>query len=368
MHPLRSAALLLGLLLSAPALAHDVSLDLSAGSTRATNDNPRSGFLGLGLGGSYELSDSVSLSLGANLTRDLPTPPPPGSNIPREPPTNVFLLSGGADWLVDEHWVLSGLVSLSPRVNQAVDSTLTLDTLRGTRELDILLGTANSSLGLTLAGGYATAGDSNLESSVDVSVTGTRYATTQRLLRINRNDPDIAALNEICEATPELQICRLRDPQQTALAEQRAALTELRLSAGYTATLFSNTDVGLEGAWFLYDSDPTEVGYFSLVSFGRNGRTGPSASVGDGIAVAPLLFTVRPQVSHRMGAFTLRAWFQHGRYVEDLGVTNLLGLRLTWRLSRELRLALSANGQRNADQEAADPPLLSLTTGLLYRF
>lgn len=365
MHSLRSAALLLGLLLSAPALAHDVSLDLSAGSARATNDSPRSGFLGLGLGGSYELSDELSLSLGASLTRDLPTPPPPGSSTPREPPTNIVLLSGGADWLVGESWALSGLFTFSPRVNQVVDSTLTLDTRLGTSELDVKLDTSNSSLGLILAGGYTTAGDSNLESSVDVSVSTTRYVTTQRLRQINRGDPDIERLNAACQLNPGLQICRLRDPQQAALAELRAALTELRLSAGYTATLFSNTDVGLEGSWFLYDSDPTQVGYFSLVSFGR---TGPSASVGDGIAVSPLLFTVRPQVTHRMGAFTLRAWFQHGRYVGDLGVSNLLGLRLTYRLSRELRVTLLGNAQRNADQGETDPPLLSLTTGLLYRF
>src|SRR5207248_10328111 len=60
--------------------------------------------------------------------------------------------------------------------------------------------------------------------------------------------------------------------------DRPVTLDSERLSANVSATLFTDTDVTLSGDYYVYQQNPAQVGFFTLVAAGR----------GAGVPIAPL--------------------------------------------------------------------------------
>src|SRR5205085_7319885 len=91
--------------------------------------------------------------------------------------------------------------------------------------------------------------------------------------------------------------------------DRPVTLDSERFSANVSATLFTDTDVTLSGDYYVYQQNPAQVGFFTLVAAGR----------GAGVPIAPLRYEVRPEVVHRFGDLSARLWVQAGEYVPGTG-------------------------------------------------
>ncbi len=315
---------LLVLVVAAPCWAHDVSVDVSGTGTVSSSDNPRTGSVGLGASGSYDFNDAWSLMAMAVYTRDLATRTPESFS----PGSNVFLFSLGAMWLPTDSLMTMLTVSGSPPVDQSNATSVTGPFGRST---DVTINSRTSSFGAMWNGLWSSSGFSNFEHTVDVTLGFNRYNVIQRLAL-----PDSLAGNALRQACAEdrpLEICPL-------VKGRASPLWQGRFGAGYTATLFTRTDVGLEATYFLYDKPPSEVGYFSLVSLGRE--------LGTGVPVLPMRLSVRPHVAHRFGPVTVKLTYQYGLYTESLGALHAVTARASLKVSKAWRLSLSVTGQLDA--------------------
>lgn len=306
----------LGLMLAFPAGAHDLSLDVSGTFTRASANNPRAGGASLGISGSFDLNDQWSLMGTAVYTRDFGTKTQDTSS----PGSNVGMASLGAMWLPTDHLMTAVNFVLSPPVSQQNASTLTTN---GGRPIDVIIDSRSWSFGASWNGLWNSGPSSTLEHTVDLGAGINRFSVDQKL-----ELADTAfgrALIQSCAMGVTFAVCPLVEGAHTLLFQGR-------FNAGYTATLFTKTDVGLDGAYYVYDRPPSTVGYFSVVAFGR-------AELGRGVPVLPLLFTVRPHVAQRIGPVTLKLSYQYGGYTENLGALHTLTLRASWKVTKSWRLS-----------------------------
>lgn len=319
----RSAALLLASFGARAALGHDVFVDVSPGFTARSDANPRSGSVSVAAGATWEPSDAWAVFGSAQYTRDFGT----RTEDTTATGSNIVLLSMGASWAPSEHLLTMVNVTGSPPARQLNATTVSV----GARATDVVLESEAWSLGGLWTGAWMSGGTSSLESAVDVVLGASRYEVHQRLL--TGDTARGQALRNTC-ATAGYRgttICRL-------VAGLSTPLYQGRLGAGYTATLFEATDVSLSATYYLYDKDPNEVGYFSLVALGR-------AELGNGVPILPLQVTLRPAVSHRVGPLTLRVAYQLGVYQGGDGLNHAVTGRVTWKASRTFRLYLSLTGQ-----------------------
>ena len=98
------------------------------------------------------------------------------------------------------------------------------------------------------------------------------------------------ALNRRCQALKPL------------LGSGSDTLDEFRVAAGGTVTVSGATDVGLHGAYYFYSQDPSLFGYYSTLTSGHTALH--NISLGNGVPLAPYLFTIRPDVTQRLGPST----------------------------------------------------------------
>lgn len=329
MTPVPRLALLV-VLVAAPCLAHDVSVDVSGMSTVASADNPRTGSLGFGLSGSYDFNDSWSLMGMAVLTRDLATRTPEASS----PGSNVWLFSLGAMWLPTDSLMTMLTLTASPPVEQLNATTVTVPPplLEMFPQLpptiDATITSRTSSFGAMWNGLWSSSGLSGFEHTVDVTVGFNRFNVIQRAVV-----PDTFAgrlLERGCAEGRPVDVCPL-------VLGVASPLWQGRFGAGYTATLLQKTDAGLDATYFIYDKPPTGVGYFSLVSLGRE--------VGSGVPVLPVQLSVRPHVAHRFGPVTVKLGYQYGLYTEGLGALHALTAKVSWKVTKQWRLSLALTGQ-----------------------
>lgn len=330
---MRSRALLAFVLAlgAASARAHDLAADVSGTLTTTSANNPRAGAFSLGVSGSYDVSERWSL-LGTLLyTRDLATRTADSFS----PGSNIFLLNVGVLWLPTDSLMTTLAVLGSPPVVQSNATTVS----GPLRTADVVVDSRTWSLGAAWNGLWTSGGLTDLEHTVDVSLGFTQFGVWQQLAV-----PNTAAgrlLTSACATGDPYAICPLVRGQATPLSQGRLGL-------GYTATLFGRTEVGLDAAYFLYSAPPSQVGYFSLVTLGRE--------VGSGVPVLPLLLSVRPRVSHRFGPVTLRLSYQYGLYTEALGALHAATLKASWKVSAAWRLSLSVTAQADVSGGSLSNP------------
>lgn len=328
-------ALLGSLLFAATARAHDLGVDLNAAFTQVSANNPRTGALGLGITGAWDISERLALFGLASYTRDLAT----RTATTASSGSDIFRFSLGGQWLPHEQWMLMASATFSPPSAQASATTrLFEDPLtRDARLVDVVVDSRAWNLGGTALVAWASDDTGPLQSTVDVGAGATRFDIFQQL----RLGDGVAGrlIRNACEGRSG-DFCQLVQGASTPL-------WQVRLSAGYTATLKRRTDLGAELGVFLYDRDPADVGYFSIVSVGRE------TELGSGVPVLPLRLSLRPAITHRFEKLTVRLAYQWGLYASNLGAMHSLSGRLTWKVTPAWRLSFSVTGQLDVDSTRA---------------
>lgn len=344
----------LSLGLGAAARAHDLGLDVTLNGTRASENNPRTGSAGFILSGSYDFSDRWTGFLTGMFVRDFAT----RSGDSYSAGSNIFLFSGGAMFLATDHLMFMATVSGSPpTVQRNATSVSGLNS-----SIDLLVTGTSPSLGGSLLASYATNGLSNWEHTFDLSA-GVNHFEIHQVADVADPARARAFLAECTRATGRPLFAKTCELVARALANLREphteALTQFRVGAAYTATLFIKTDVGLDMSGYLYSvPDPLVVGSFLVQGL----------DVGLGTPVAPWRFTVRPSVLHRAGKFSVRLAYQLGVYTSNAGLNHLVSVKLTWKLSPMVRVSLSALGQTDVDGGVVVNRGGTITAGVLLIF
>ncbi|MFT3840410.1 MAG: hypothetical protein QM723_25705 [Myxococcaceae bacterium] len=322
------------------ASASDVGAELTAGGTRATVNNPRSGYAGALLNGAWDINDTFGLNGAVGFTHDNGTMK---GDVDAKG-SNIWLFQLAADALLSDHFLLSAGLTASPASTGQSATTITADIPRlgRTETVPALISTTSSSLGGILMLAFGTHGDGKWEHSLNASTQLMRFGVAEKLT------PDLSGLplkdrvtakevEGFCANHLELPGCRvLTQPQN-------ASLLQARLQLAYIATLFGDNDVGLDFSYYLYDHDPTETGFFSVATFGR-------ISLGDTPnAIAPIQWTLKPSYVHRFGKVTLKLWVQYGQYVPGQGYDTAAGAKLEWKITRHWKVYVLGQGQRDVD-------------------
>ncbi|MGV3625968.1 MAG: hypothetical protein ACO1OB_34480 [Archangium sp.] len=287
--------------------------------TTSSDVNPRSGGAGFSVSGAFDFNDAWSVFGFAGWLHDMPT----RTETTASNGGDIFRFSVGAQWLPHPQWMVMLALSGSPPSQQTNSTTRrVLD-----RDVEVIIDSNSNSFGA-----QAFAGWMNEWSMIDVGAGLNRFDIFQQL-RLG-DGPGAELVRRVCERRNS-EVCSLVDGASTPLWQGR-------FSASYTATLFRHTDVGGEVGVFVYDRDPADVGYFSVVQAGRS-------DLGSGVPVLPLSFTLRPSVSHRFSSITLRLSYQYGLYASWLGAMHATTVKTTLKLGAGWRLSLSVTGQLDVD-------------------
>ncbi len=333
------------LLVAASARASSISDQISAGTSQATPQNPRAGSVSNLLRASMDLGEQWTLSADAQITLEEPTPAPPGAAAGfQDRGGTVTDFSASLDWDVTDNWTVGGTLGISPQSTTGIVAPVTvIDPSTGRQaNADGLIRVVNSSGYVELVAGYDTAGESSLEWSFMAGISLNRFETRQRLEQAQLASGRVITLNQLRTS-----------------GELRSA----RLSGGITATLFTDTDVTLNGDYYGYADDPAGVGYFSIAGPTRN------FSSGAGVPIAPLHYLIRPELLHRFGDFSLRLWAQAGRYMPGTGQTTAgVGLKGQYKLTRSFKMWASASGQNDVDSSSQSSKSGTFALGTTYRF
>jgi hypothetical protein len=348
--------LAVALLAATGARASSISNELSSNSTQATQANPRAGNVSDALAASFDITDDWTLNAGASLTDEGKT-----TALQRgafgSSGTAVTAFSLGIDWQASESWNAAVGVDFSPQSTQFTGTQVQVDAA-GT-QANALLRSKSSSFEAGLDLTYDTAGESALEWSFGAGITTTHLATDQAITAVRISADGKAA-------TPQ-QIRDYCNSHKCAAAllvalrpQTNVTLDSQRLSGAVTAIAGKDTDLTLAGDYFVYDQDPTQVGYYSVARVGR---------FGNGLNIAPLRFTVRPEVAHRFGDLSVKVWVQGGRYVTGTGQsTASAGLKLQYKFTKSFKMWATASGERDVDEQGNETNSSCLSLGAGYRF
>ena len=346
---------------------NEISDELGVASSPPTPTSPRATQVANSVDALLDLGRGLSLDLGVDAVRLRPTEAAAGA-----PPTRgatIWTFTAGLIWEIGEHLTLDGSVHASPAAELTTDFTAEYRHLVGaavrTDLVDAALVSRSSSAGALLAATWDTAGDADAETAVDLGV-GLEHLSSEQRLEAPRDRLTGApvTLDELINS------CRLfpgRCPRALVGAlvlSGRAVpvlLNQVSLRAGVVETLWRDTDLGLSASWYLYDRDPTEVGYFGLAAAGRGGASGA-------IPIAPLRWSVRPSATRRLGAWTLRLELQHGVYASGEGRLDALAARVQVRFTRSFRMWLAAGGQRDVDYAGTVTTVRSASLGALFQW
>src|SRR5262249_29177160 len=263
----------------------------------------------------------------------------------------------GLDYEASEHVMLGVEADYSPTSTQFADAPITFDTTQA----DAQIRSRTSLYGATIQFGYQTAGESDWETSVDPSLAWTHYSSLQQVTALATQSGSVSTqqiLTACARYNDRLRGCR---EFQSAARQEQASVNELRLALTITETVADDNDFTLGGAYYVYDQDPTKVGYFTLVTVGR-------IAMGSGVPLAPLRFTVKPEYLRPFGPFSLDAWYQYGNYVDDQGTTQLIGLKARYKFSKVVSAYLVGTGQRDVDVQGAATNSGTVALGLKFRF
>ena len=341
-------------LAAAGARASSVSNEVSSNSTQATETNPRSGNLADALNASFDLSDNWALNAGATLTAEGQTPAQQRGAFGSSG-SAVTSFSLGLDWQPTDAWSTGISFDFSPESTQFTGTQVQVSAA-GTAA-DALLESKSSSFEAGLDASYDTSGDSRLEWSFSGGLSTTHLSTDQRITRVRAKGGGASTPQQIKDycAGHKCSTALL-----AALRAQAVTLDSQKLNAAVTAILDKNTDLTLSGDYYLYDQDPTQVGYYSLARVGR---------VGNGLNIAPVQFSLRPEVTHRFGDFSAKVWVQGGKYVAGGGQsTASVGLKLQYKFTKAFKLWGTASGQHDVDEQSNSTNSSSVSIGAGYRF
>jgi hypothetical protein len=289
------------------ARAHDVSDEQTFGQMKSTGGGAATPYWSNRVHGSIDASDALTFDLGTSVTRYAASPTSSG--------TTIFQLLLAASYMPSEHITLDASLLGSPR-STSVE--------RGLQVTDSRIGAARdktSAFGGDLGIEYDTAGTGNFESAISLSLGATSYSTTQAI-RLRRDRTTANA------------------PRPMFGDAEQASLLQWRADVNFTETLYENTDLSLSGTYYLYSRATAQSGYYGPDVIGR-------LPIGDSIPVAPLQYTLRPSITQRFGALSVRGYVQYGEYRSDEGSIVVFGLKVQYKFARVIRVWIAGNAQQN---------------------
>ncbi len=345
--------------------ASSVSNEVGGQATQTTPSNPRAGDVADLFKANIDVTDALTFRAALGFTYEFATPAPTGGSF-EGTSTAIVAVSVGLDWEVTEALTLAIDGVLSPTSAQSANADITLAAVDGgTVDRNGLLQTVASSYGVDVSADYVI-GDPLADPvafSLDADLGWLALTVDQTLEKLENEAgtgaasvPRIAEACEAATAAVEVRRCKALQP---LLSNGTATLDEFRLAAGGTVTFGAATDVGLHGAYYLYSTDPTEFGYYSALTSGRTALH--NYSLGSSVPLAPYLFTVRPDVTHRIGRFTFGLWYQFGVYASDLGTSQVVGARIQWAFDTHWKVWVTGSFQ--ADVQPPDAVGLPLSAG-----
>lgn len=326
--------------------------ELSAGSVPQTASSARSSWIADKLAGIWEPSEALQVRLDLSGTR---------TSESKASASDILLLNLGVEYDLDTHWTLKLMAGGSPTSTSSTTSSVEIHTATSVIQGDTRVQAEASSMSAGAWAGYDTDGDSNFETSALLSVNETRYDTLPQLASVRSKSGLMVTPQQVrdsCAANP------CSPALVAAIAAQPTTLYQLVIDGTLTEQLYKNTDVGLDGAYYLYDKDPTAAGYSTTVGLGRS-------TIGSGvIGIAPFQYAVAPSVIHRWGQWMALTNLSFGKYVDELGYNLTPSLRLQYKFKldddQRLKLWIKASGSRDVDQMGAASKSGSLATGLQY--
>jgi hypothetical protein len=166
--------------------------------------------------------------------------------------------------------------------------------------------------------------------SVDLEAGFTHYASDQTMTSFEQapggavSDATAFATSPRCVASPT-PLCNL---VAQASKLQSSKLEQLRLGTTVTATILDATDVGVGGAYYIYDQGQPDTAGFYEVSAGAS-----LGAYGAGMPLIPPRWSVRPEIAQRFGrVVTARVWYQYAAYASsDVSTGHTVGAKLQLR-------------------------------------
>jgi hypothetical protein len=331
------------------AQASSVSNEVGGQVTQTTPSNPRAGNVADLLKANVDVADFLVLRAAIGFTYEFATQTPAGGAF-QGTATSVFAFSLGLDWEVTDALTLSLDGVFSPSSSQSANTIITLTgPAGGAVERNGLLATEASSYGADLSGDYLIGNPlaEGLALSVDADV-GWLALTVEQTLEQLENEMGTAAANidrirTFCSSTTVPADVRRCQALKPLLSNGSDTLDEFRLATGATLTVNVHTDVGLHGAYYLYNKDPSDFGYYSALTSGRTALH--NISLGNGVPLAPYLFTIRPDVTQRLGPVSLGLWYQFAVYASDLGSSQVVGARVQWAIGEQWKVWVTGSFQ-----------------------
>lgn len=307
-----AAAVFLAWARAPSARAHDVGDEFTLGRFSG-GGAPATGYWSDRLDGAVDLSDAFALDASMRVTHY--------DQSKTQKPSSIFDFGLGGSYMPDEHWTFDADAYLSPQsVNVEKNVELSTQPVRFGAVRD-----RSSAFGFSLGGEYDTAGDGDVEGAFGLAAGLTSYSSTQAV---------------------RLRMQRLSAMPNKARRVSDTALLQWRGTASASVTLASDTDLAVAQSLYLYGKDTT--GYAGPEVLGR-------LNIGDGIPLEPLLYSVRPSITHRFGSLQLRGYFQYGDYDADAGWGVIVGARVQYKFSRLFRAWISGNLQHDSLASALEP-------------
>jgi hypothetical protein len=352
---MRSPLLILAIVVARSPNAHANAAadEISAGATVSAPTTPSLNWIADRIAGAWDATSRWQLRIALDATRVMA----PGG----EESNTIFNTSASAELAIDSHWTVSLTAGGSPASTTHSSATILDDTLPGDQgEALAQLAARSAVLSLAASLEYDTAGSSDHETSGSLTVGATHFRSIQAITSIIDPDGQMLTPGEVsdhCAAygcTSELR---------SALSPKGTQLTQLALGAGLLHTVEGTGDLGLSASYYLYDQDPTQLGYYSLATLGRG-------NLGSGVSVAPLRCTVTPTIGDRWGPLSGTLAVTYGIYVRDVSYELAPSLRVQYKLKLEgdarLKLYGKLAGSRGADQDGNTTTSMSLGLGAQY--
>jgi len=261
--PALASALLgvLGALGRSPAHADGAIEEISAGSAPHTQGSPSATWIADKLAGIWEPGDDWQLRLDVIGTRYL-----------GEKASDMVLANLAVEYAPTAHWILRLAAGGSPSSTTSSTMPVQMQDLRGnpiTADAKLRAATASASGSAWL--GYETAGDGAAETTASVSASVTELDARQDLTSAEGRNGQVVTVDQLrafCAAHP------CTSGLGSALDGESSSVVQLVLGAGLSEQLFQDTDVGVDGAYYLYDKDPTQAGTFSATRAGQTAGAG----------------------------------------------------------------------------------------------
>ncbi len=362
---MRSAAAFLFVVLAPlTALASYVSETAGFDSTQQTPSNPRTGSVNDGLAASLDLNDKWSLELDLAGTHDEVTKAVAGSNM-RANGGNVFAGALEADFAPTSKWFFDASINFSPATMVQSTTTVAFTPNGGNdqgQEVDAdgLINARSSSVGGAVIASWDNGGNP-WDTNVIGVIKASHLSTTQALaaLATPRGPVDLAELRAYCAGGGAGKpVCRRLGKSLRLLPAQ---LDEMSIGFVLDETIATNNDLALSGDYYLYSQDPTEVGYFSIASVGR------SATVGNGVLLAPQVWDASLSYTRTLGIFEVGLGLGYGPYCGG-GAARSLTLKAGWHITKRWKLDGSALLDSDIDTDGSTVGSFTGALGIKYKW